>query len=133
MTAPPKVPVAAEDEATPTYAAPERSGCPRRFVNSRRRLWKVSQGDETLEVSLSRSGGSMEMKLHAGQAGGARSGSRGEPATDPITVEARPGTRVELKGAEKTIVGVIVPQGGASWFFKMMGPSRAGGAGAWAV
>jgi hypothetical protein len=31
--------------------------------------------------------------------------------------------RVELIGSEKTILGVVVPDGSANWFFKLIGPN----------
>lgn len=121
--APTAAPFATEDGATPTYTAPAEwtSAPPRQFQTA---LWKVSQGDQTLEVSLSQSGGSMEMNLQRWRTQvGPDPGGATEPAAESIMVGGAAGTRVELKGAEKTIVGVIVPQGGASWFFKMMGPA----------
>lgn len=111
---------AAPDGASPTYAAPGEwtAQPPRQFQTA---LWTVSQGDQKLEVSVSRSGGSQEMNLARwrGQVGL-------DPAADSpaaaISVGGAAASRVELSGAEQTIVGVIVPQGQMSWFFKMMGP-----------
>lgn len=115
-------PTAAAAEGGPTYVAPAEwtSQPPRQFQTA---LWTVSQGEQKLEVSVSRSGGSLEMNVARwrGQVG-LDSATAEAPALTAITVGGAAGSRVELHGAEQTIVGVIVPQGPMSWFFKMMGP-----------
>jgi hypothetical protein len=116
-------PVAAADDAAPTYTAPAEwsSQPPRQFQSA---LWSVSQGEQKVEISVSQSGGSLEANLGRwrGQVGPGADGAT-EPALESLTIGNVPATRVELQGAEQVIVGVIVPRGATSWFFKMMGPA----------
>jgi len=119
LRTPPPRATTASDAGAPTYTAPAEwtSEPPRQFQTA---LWTVTDGDQKLEVSVSQSGGSMQANLDRwrGQVEGAT-----EPVTETIMVGGVAATRVELKGTEQAIVGVIVPRGGASWFFKMMGPA----------
>jgi hypothetical protein len=121
----PSQPMASEGEpgGAPTYTAPAEwtSAPPRQFQTA---LWTVGADEQKLEISLSQSGGSMEANLQRWrtQVGDDPNGAA-EPATESISVGGASATRVELKGAEKSILGVIVPRGETSWFFKMMGPA----------
>jgi len=116
------VPAAPVSDAGPKWTAPSEwtSEPPRQFQAA---LWTVSQGDQKVEISVSQSGGSLDANLARWrtQVGADPSGADAA-AQEAITVGGAAGTRVELKGAEKSIVGVIVPQGDRAWFFKMMGP-----------
>ena len=47
----------------------------------------------------------------------------GANSTALTTAGGDSGTWVELKGADKTILGAIVARDGVSWFFKMTAPS----------
>ncbi|MBL8850419.1 MAG: hypothetical protein JNG89_12135, partial [Planctomycetaceae bacterium] len=124
-SAPPMQPPAstAADSGAPGFTAPAEwtSEPPRQFQTA---LWTVTAGDQKLEISVSQSGGSMAANLDRwrGQVGPAPEGTT-EPGPESMMVGGVAATRVELIGADKAIVGVIVPRGGASWFFKMMGPS----------
>lgn len=106
-------------QGTPTWTAPaEWTSQPARQFQTA--LWSASQGDQKVEISVSQSGGSLEANIARWQG----QISAAEPAVqEQITVGGAPAVRVELTGAEQSIVGVIVPQEDRAWFFKMMGPA----------
>ena len=115
-------PVPASGESTPSYTAPAEwtTQPPRQFQTA---LWSVADGDQKLEVSVTQSGGSLEMNVDRwrDQVGLPSGGAPGD-GIESITVGDREAARVELRGAEQTIVAVIVPQGRMAWFFKLIGP-----------
>ena len=115
-------PMSAAGGGAPAYTAPAEWTVepPRQFQTA---LWSVSQNDQTVEVSVSQSGGSLELNVErwAGQVGLSPDAAEGLE-TEALTVGGLDAVRVELIGAEKSIIGVIVPQGRMAWFFKMTGP-----------
>ncbi|MDR2980695.1 MAG: hypothetical protein LBV12_00440 [Puniceicoccales bacterium] len=46
-------------------------------------------------------------------------------ALQPITVDSLPGKIITIEGSDKTIIGVILPREGATWFFKYTGDKAA--------
>jgi hypothetical protein len=119
---PPSAPPTSVSDAAPTWTAPAEwaSEPPGQFQTA---LWTVSQGDQKVQISVSLTGGSLEANLARWRTQvGPDPGGNDEPVQEALTIGTAAGTRVELKGADKTIVGVIVPRGDRAWFFKMMGP-----------
>jgi hypothetical protein len=83
----------------------------------------VTDGDDKVDISLSSVGGSVDANLArwAGQVGLPPTALA--EASESIMVGGRTAVRVELVGSEKTILGVVVPDGAANWFFKLIGPN----------
>jgi hypothetical protein len=121
--APSSVPSAPVSDAAPKWTAPAEwtSEPPRQFQTA---LWTVANGDQKVEISVSQSGGSLDANLARWRTQvGPDPAGNDEPAQESLTIGGASATRVELKGTEKSILGVIVPQGDRAWFFKMMGSS----------
>jgi hypothetical protein len=112
----------ATSPSMPTYTAPAEwtEATPGQFQLA---LWTVTSGDDQIDISLSSVGGSVDANLArwAGQVG--LPPTVLAEASEPITVGGRSAVRVELVGSEKTILGVVVPDESASWFFKLIGPN----------
>ncbi|MCA9075006.1 MAG: hypothetical protein KDA93_08240 [Planctomycetaceae bacterium] len=84
----------------------------------------VTEGDQSLDISAMMAGGDELSNVNRW---------RGQVGLDNITqeqldasakqlnVDGTTGRLFNLVGEEQTIVAVMVPQGGQSWFFKMMG------------
>jgi hypothetical protein len=116
---PPAAPVS---DGAPQWTTPAEwtSEPPRQFQAA---LWTVSQGDQKVEISVSQSGGSLDANLARWRTQvGADPSGNDAPAQESVTSGGAAAPRVELKGADKSILGVIVPQGDRAWFFKLMGP-----------
>lgn len=121
--APPPTAAAApvSSEAPKWTAPPEWTSEPPRPLQTA--LWTVSQADQKVEVSVSQSGGSLDANIARWRTQvGADPSDNDAPTQESITIGGAAATRVELKGAEESILGVIVPQGDRAWFFKMKGP-----------
>jgi len=43
-------------------------------------------------------------------------------SSTPVTISGQQGVMVDLEGEEEHILGLILPHGGVTWFFKLMGP-----------
>ncbi len=109
-------------DGAPKWTAPAEwtSEPPRQFQTA---LWTLAQADQKVEISISQSGGSLDANLARWRTQvGADPSGNDAPAQESITIGGAAATRVELKGAEESILGVIVPQGDRAWFFKMKGP-----------
>lgn len=86
--------------------------------------FEVAEGERTLEISISQAGGNLEMNLARwrDQVGlPAASSEELKAALQPIEIDGVAGHYVNLTGEQKTILGAIVPHGGASLFFKVRG------------
>jgi hypothetical protein len=88
--------------------------------------FEVVEGERTLEISISQAGGNLEMNLARwrDQVGlPAASPPEFAAALQPIEIGGVSGHYVNLTGERQTILGAIVPHGGASLFFKVRGDS----------
>ncbi|QDU37264.1 hypothetical protein Mal4_15740 [Maioricimonas rarisocia] len=110
-----------------TYTVPE--GWEERPASSFRLVSFMASGDGgDLDVSVSTAGGSVLANINRwrGQVGlPTVSEAELEAGSQAIDVDGTTGTLVELAGSEQTILGVVLPREGRTWFFKGTGPNAA--------
>lgn len=96
------------------------------------KAFEVVDGDDRLEITISRAGGAMDdnMNRWRGQIGLPRvPAAEIEAAFQPREVNGQPGQFIELHQAEdaenrQSIVGIVIPEGDQTWFFKVRGPTK---------
>jgi hypothetical protein len=111
--------------------APEgwKEGPPKQFTL---KFYEVVDGDERLEISLSRAGGDMSANMNRwrGQIGLPPASSEElEAAFQPREVNGLPAKFIEMHQAEgadnrQSILGVVVPEGNQTWFIKLRGSTK---------
>lgn len=86
--------------------------------------FEVAEGERTLEISISQAGGNLAMNVARWRDQvnlPAASSDELSAALQPIEIGGVAGHYVNLTGERQTILGAIVPHGGASLFFKVRG------------
>ncbi|MFG0332174.1 MAG: hypothetical protein ACF8TS_02335 [Maioricimonas sp. JB049] len=110
-----------------TYTVPE--GWEERPASSFRLASFMASGEGgDLDVSVSTAGGSVLANVNRwrGQVGlPTVSEAELEAGSQSIDVDGTTGTLVELAGSEQTILGVILPREGSTWFLKGTGTNAA--------
>ena len=94
---------------------------PKQFQLAR---FTVGEGVETAEIAVSRAGGDRAANINRwrGQVGlEPLSGEELAKASQPFEVGAKKGELVEIIADDKTILGVMIPAEGQTWFVKLTG------------
>jgi hypothetical protein len=121
----PSQPMAASGSLPFTYDAPAEwhESSPRTFQLA---LFTIGEGDNRAEVSVSNAAGDLELNINRWRSQVGLPPLAGDGLADAyeaIQVDGRPAVHVDMKGAEKSIVAVVVPEGQSKWFFKLIGPT----------
>lgn len=133
--------VSSSATATPPAASPSRPSNPEpsssalafetpegwdqgKSSSMRAASFAVMDGDQSLDISAMMAGGDELANVNRwrGQVGLENvTQEQLDETVKELEVDGRIGRLFNLVGEEQTIVAVMVPQGGQSWFFKMMG------------
>ena len=96
---------------------------PKQFQLAR---FTVGEGEQLAEIAISRAGGDRAANINRwrGQVGlGPLSGEELDKTSQPFEVGSKKGELVEIVADDKTILGVMIPDEGQTWFIKLTGPS----------
>lgn len=121
----PTRPTAASSQLPFTYDAPAEwhQSSPGMFQLA---LFTIGEGDDAPEVSISNAGGALDLNINRWRGQVDLPPLAGDALTDSyetIQVDGRPAVHVDMTGAKKSIIAVIVPAGESNWFFKLKGPT----------
>jgi hypothetical protein len=89
-------------------------------------LAKFTAGSPPLTISVSTAGGDLAANVNRwrGQVALASvSAEEIEASAKPIMVDGAEGKLFAIEGETESILGVVLPRGGTTWFFKAMGPT----------
>ena len=96
---------------------------PKQFQLAR---FTVGEGEQTAEIAVSRAGGDRAANINRwrGQVGlEPLSGEELDKTSQPFEVGSKKGELVEIIADNKTILGVMIPAEGQTWFVKLTGPT----------
>ena len=96
---------------------------PKQFQLAR---FTVGEGEQSAEIAVSRAGGDRAANINRwrGQVGlEPQSAEELKQASQPFEVGSKQGELIEIVAADKTILGVMIPVEGQTWFVKLTGHS----------
>ncbi len=111
--------------AEPVYSTPEEwQTAPLRTFQLAH--WSSGEDTDQADISVSSAGGGLQANIARWRRQiGLNPDGRDAQAVSEVTVDEYPALRVELTGAEESIIAIIVPGRTEQWFFKLQGTTAA--------